>query len=82
MRAIFRFFTDLYRGLPGEFRKPLVRFLREVIRTCPEMLPQSLPFLCMGYHYFRYTAEYVVPKIDESHARLGLSDEVGFRSVG
>jgi radical SAM superfamily enzyme YgiQ (UPF0313 family) len=81
LRATFRFFTDLYCGLPGEFRKPLVRFLREVIRTCPEMLPQSLPFLCMGYHYFRYTAEYVVPKIDESHARLGLSDEVGFRSV-
>ena len=78
LRAAFRFFIDLYRGLPSEFRKPLVRFLREVMRTCPEQLPQSLPFLCMGYHYFRYTAEYVVPKSDEARGRLGVPNEVGF----
>ena len=77
--ATLRFFIGLYRGLPREFRKPLVRFLREVIRTCPEQLPQTLPFLCMGYHDFRYTAEYVVPKINEAYARLGLAREAGFR---
>jgi radical SAM superfamily enzyme YgiQ (UPF0313 family) len=79
LRDTLRFFIDLYRGLPREFRKPLVRFLREVVRTCPEQLPQTLPFLCMGYHDFRYTAEYVIPKIDEAYARLGLADQFGFR---
>jgi hypothetical protein len=33
----------------------------------------------MGYHDFRYTAEYVIPKIDEAYARLGLADQFGFR---
>ena len=79
LRATFQFFTELYQGLPREFRKPLIRFLREVIRTCPEYLPQSLPFLCMGYHCFRYTAEYVVPKIDEARRRLAVLGEVGYR---
>jgi hypothetical protein len=80
-RDTLRFFIDLYRGLPREFRKPLVRFLREVVRTCPEQLPQTLPFLCMGYHDFRYTAEYVIPKINEAYARLGLADQFGFRAA-
>lgn len=81
LRATIRYFMGVYRGLPLEFRKPLMRFLREVIRTCPEQLPQSLPFLCMGYHYFRYTAEYVVPKIDAAQARLRLREEAGFPSA-
>lgn len=78
-RATFRFFIELYRGFPREFRMPMVRFLRAVMRTCPEQLPQSLPFLCMGYHYFRYTAEYVIPKIDDARVRLGVPNEVGTR---
>jgi radical SAM superfamily enzyme YgiQ (UPF0313 family) len=69
-----RFFVSLYRGLPQEFRKPMVRFLREMVRTCPEQLPQALPFLCMAYHCYCYTAQYAVPRIDRAHARLtGLS---------
>lgn len=79
LRAALQFVIELYRGLPREFRKPMVRFLREVIRTCPEHLPQTLPFLCMGYHYFRYTAEYVVPKIDEARGRLRVTNTVAFR---
>jgi radical SAM superfamily enzyme YgiQ (UPF0313 family) len=80
LRATLAFFIELYRGLPRDFRKPLVRFLREVIRTCPEHLPQSLPFLCMGYHNFRFTAECVLPKIDAARTRLGLSGELVLRS--
>ncbi|MBV9085510.1 MAG: DUF4070 domain-containing protein [Acidobacteriaceae bacterium] len=67
---IIRFVRDLYRGFPPEFRKALGRFLLGVLRTCPEQLPITLIFIMMGYHCYRFTADYTIPKIDDALANL------------
>jgi radical SAM superfamily enzyme YgiQ (UPF0313 family) len=64
--TMVKFFVRLYKGFPLEFRKPLRRFLWQVVRTCPEQLPRTLSFILMGYHCYRYTQEYILPKIDEA----------------
>ncbi len=64
--AALRFLIGLYWSFPPAFRKPLGRFLRQILRTCPEQFPRSLSFIMMAYHCYRYTAEYIVPSIDRA----------------
>ncbi|MBV8818221.1 MAG: B12-binding domain-containing radical SAM protein [Acidobacteriaceae bacterium] len=59
---------DFYRSFPLEFRVHLRKFLLDVLRACPEQLPRSLSFICMGYHCYEYTKSYTIPKIDEALA--------------
>jgi hypothetical protein len=50
-----------------------MHFLREILRMCPEQFPRCVSFIFMGYHCYRYTSEYILPKIDEGLA--ATSDE-------
>jgi hypothetical protein len=76
LSATLTFFVRLYRSLPGEFQKAMVRFLRGLVRTCPEQLPLAVPFLCMGYHCYRYTSEYAGPQIDRALARYTVRSKI------
>jgi hypothetical protein len=68
--TVLRFLIKLYWSFPPPFRKPLGHFLWQVLRRCPEQLPRSLSFIMMAYHCYRYTAEYILPRIDEGLAQL------------
>jgi radical SAM superfamily enzyme YgiQ (UPF0313 family) len=73
-----KFFVNLYWSFPPEFRKPLGRFLWRVLRTCPEQMPRSLSFILMGYHCWRFTADYILPRIEITRgSRAGAP--AGFR---
>src|SRR5205823_6418865 len=73
LAATIGYFVNLYRGFPPAFRGPLGSFLWQVLRTCPEQFPRSLVSMLMGYHCYMYTAQDVLPKIDEGLARLNAS---------
>jgi hypothetical protein len=66
MFAILRFFVNLYRSFSPEFRKPLKRFLWQVLWRRPEQFPLTPSFILMGYHCYRFTQEHVVPMIEHA----------------
>jgi radical SAM superfamily enzyme YgiQ (UPF0313 family) len=72
LRQLAGFLGSVYRGFPPEFRGPLMHFLAQILRKCPEQLPACMSFIFMGYHCYRYTAEFIIPKIDET---LAAGDE-------
>ncbi len=74
--AAIRDLIGLYRSLPPEFRTPLRHFLWRMLRTCPEQMPRSLVFILMAYHCYLYTAEYIIPRIDEALAAPAQSHDL------
>lgn len=62
--------TRFARGLPPAYRQHALRFLIAVIRRFPERLPGAILFLFTGAHFYRYTYEHVIPKIDSRIERL------------
>jgi hypothetical protein len=73
---ILRFFFNLYRHLPLEFRKPLKGFLWQVLWKHPEQLPLTPSFILMGYHCYRFTQEHVLPMIERALAELEPEQEL------
>ena len=47
-----------------EYRREAFRFLWSMLRESPEYLQQSLDYLVMAYHYFRFTRDKVLPELE------------------
>ncbi len=47
-----------------EYRREAFRFLRTMLRESPEYLQQSLDYLVMAYHYYRFTRDTVLPELE------------------
>lgn len=64
-------FRALMQQLPIEYRREARRFAWQILKNCPEHFPRALGYMLMGYHYYRFTVENMLPELDESLARLG-----------
>jgi hypothetical protein len=53
--------SGIYKQLPIDYKRASLEFAWAVIRKCPDQLPFVLPYVLMGYHYYRFTFEHVVP---------------------
>jgi radical SAM superfamily enzyme YgiQ (UPF0313 family) len=53
--------SGIYKQLPIDYKRASLEFAWAVIRKCPDQLPFVLPYVLMGYHYYRFTFEQVVP---------------------
>jgi radical SAM superfamily enzyme YgiQ (UPF0313 family) len=60
VKALARF----ARGLPPAYSRQALRFLLAVTGRLPERLPGAILFLFTGAHFYRYTYEHMIPKID------------------
>jgi hypothetical protein len=56
--ALIRFL----REVEPEYRREALRFMGAMMRECPEYFQQSLDYLVMGYHYYKFTRDTVVPE--------------------
>jgi len=63
-------FRELMQQLPGEYRKESKRFAWQILRKCPEHFPRALGYMLMGYHYYRFTIENMLPELDGALAKL------------
>ena len=61
-RARLASLARFLRGVEPGFRREALRFLSIMVRERPEYLQQSLDYLVMGYHYFRFTRETLIPE--------------------
>jgi hypothetical protein len=68
--AKLRSFYDMMQQLPGDYRREARRFAGRILRNCPEHFPRALGYMLMGYHYYRFTIENMLPELDGSLARL------------
>ena len=50
------------RHVEPDYRREALRFMGIMIRECPEYFQQSLDYLVMGYHYYKFTRDTVVPE--------------------
>jgi radical SAM superfamily enzyme YgiQ (UPF0313 family) len=58
------------RSVDREYRREALRFMGRILRECPEYLQQSLDYLVMGYHYYRFTRDTVVPEFERVLANI------------
>jgi hypothetical protein len=58
------------RSVDQEYRREALRFMGRILRECPEYLQQSLDYLVMGYHYYRFTRDTVVPEYEQVLANI------------
>jgi radical SAM superfamily enzyme YgiQ (UPF0313 family) len=56
--ALLRFL----RNVEPNYRREALRFMGIMIRERPEYLQQSLDYLVIGYHYYKFTRDTVVPE--------------------
>jgi radical SAM superfamily enzyme YgiQ (UPF0313 family) len=56
--ALMRFL----RNVEPDYRREALRFMAIMIRECPEYFQQSLDYLVMGYHYYKFTRDTVLPE--------------------
>ncbi|MGH8580629.1 MAG: DUF4070 domain-containing protein, partial [Gammaproteobacteria bacterium] len=61
---------DLFRRFPPEYKKASLDFTWNVIKRCPDQIPFILPFIFMGFHYYLFTFEQVVPELSSLLRRL------------
>ncbi len=52
------------RKVEPEYRWEALRFMAIMIRECREYFQQSLDYLVMGYHYYKFTRNTVVPEYE------------------
>jgi radical SAM superfamily enzyme YgiQ (UPF0313 family) len=55
---------SLLASQPKEFNLAGAKFFLACLRHCPERLPAAIFLLLAGVHLCRYSAEYVIPKIE------------------
>jgi len=58
------------RSVDREYRREALRFMGKIVRECPEYFQQSLDYLVMGYHYYRFTRDTVVPEYERVLANI------------
>lgn len=58
-------FIQIFRSFPDEFRCESNKFMLEIIKKRPERLMFVLQEVLMGYHYYRFTYDYVFPEIQK-----------------
>ena len=58
LAALVRFL----RGVDANYRREALRFIRTMSWEAPEYLQQSLDYVVMGYHYYKFTHDTVVPE--------------------
>jgi radical SAM superfamily enzyme YgiQ (UPF0313 family) len=63
-------FHGLMQQLPGDYRREARRFAWQILRHCPEHFPRALGYMLMGYHYYRFTIENMLPELEGSLAKL------------
>ena len=56
------------KALPAEFRRQSLRFLYSVGKERPELLPGALSLVVLGLHFCQFSAEHVLPQLDENLA--------------
>jgi radical SAM superfamily enzyme YgiQ (UPF0313 family) len=60
MRALGRFF----KTLSPPYRAHALRFLIRILKKYPERLPGAILYVFTGAHFYRYTYDHLVPRID------------------
>src|SRR5450432_350371 len=50
------------RHVEPEYRREALRFMAAMIRERPEYFQQAMDYLVMGYHYYKFTRDTVVPE--------------------
>jgi radical SAM superfamily enzyme YgiQ (UPF0313 family) len=61
---------DTFSRLPTEYKRASLDFTWSVIKRCPDQIPFILPFILMGFHYYMFTFEHVVPELSSLLKRL------------
>src|SRR5262249_58662840 len=56
--------------LPPEMRRQSLRMLRRILFERPEFIPYAFEVMVMGYHFYRFTFDDVVPKLDRDIEEL------------
>jgi len=69
-KARLRALVNLLRSVDPDYRREALRFMRLMISRCPEYFQQSLDYLVMGYHYYRFTKDTVVPEYERVLANI------------
>jgi hypothetical protein len=64
--------VNFLRSVDREYRGEALRFMRKMLWEFPEYFQQSLDYLVMGYHYYRFTRDTVVPEYEQVLANLPL----------
>jgi radical SAM superfamily enzyme YgiQ (UPF0313 family) len=62
--------VNFLRSVDGPYRREALRFMGKILRECPEYFQQSLDYLVMGYHYYRFTRDTVVPEYERVLANI------------
>jgi hypothetical protein len=69
-KARLKALVHFLRSVDPEYRREALRFMGKILRECPEYLQQSLDYLVMGYHYYRFTRDTVVPEYERVLANI------------
>jgi hypothetical protein len=62
--------VNFLRSVDREYRREALRFMRKMLLEFPEYFQQSLDYLVMGYHYYRFTRETVIPEYEHVLANI------------
>jgi hypothetical protein len=68
LRRVFEQYQQQRRALaqfPEAYKTASQRFTRQVMRQYPDQLPFVMHYITMGYHYYMFTFDHVVPGLTE-----------------
>ena len=64
------FLYRFLKGVSAEYRRESLKFAWAVIKNCPDHFPGVMPFVTMGVHFCKFSAENVLPGLDKQLAHL------------
>jgi Fe-S oxidoreductase len=70
-----RSLSSLYKEIPINYKMASREFARAVMRKCPDQIPWIPHYFMMGYHYYRFTFEHVIPGLSALIEKLPPADE-------
>jgi radical SAM superfamily enzyme YgiQ (UPF0313 family) len=68
--ALLRRNRQLMKDMPEDLRKASNRFVRRVIRTCPEHIYTAMKLVVFSHHMHKFTIDHVLPAVDSQLAIL------------
>ena len=61
---------QLMKDMPDDLRKSSNRFVRRVVRRCPEQIYTAMKLVIFSHHMHKFTVDHVLPAVDSQLAML------------
>ena len=73
-RKRLKTFFGIFEKFPEDYRRESGKFARTILKTRWEQFPRVLGYILMGYHYYKYTFDHVVPDLTQKIEELSRQE--------